>query len=903
MNFSKSGTIKKQRSLKSTPSKLSTKFSITLFRALLVGMVSLAIICLCAGVGFLKGILDNTPDMGQINVAPVGFSTTIYDQDGNELIKLVGSSANRVYATIDEIPETLQNAFVAVEDERFWEHSGVDVRGIFRAAFVGVTSADFSEGASTLTQQLLKNNVFNGGREDNFLDRVERKLQEQFLAIQLEKTIGKKQIMEYYLNTINLGQNTLGVQAATNKYFNKHVNELTISEASVIAAITQNPTIFDPVTHSENNSERRAKILSNMKEQGYISEAEYSEAVNDTESVYARILSVNQENASTSSVYSYFIDELITQVIKDLQEIKGYSSTQATNALYRGGLSIYTTQDSKLQKICTDAFSNIENFPKNSQFELTYRLSVCDKDDEETHYNEKNLLEYFKTEDKNFDLLFPTAEEAQTYAQKFKEAMVSSTDTITGERLSTVIQPQSSFVIIDQSNGQVKAIIGGRGKKEGNRTLNRATSTVRQPGSTFKILSTFLPALDTAGMTLATVQDDLPYTYPNGKVLKNWNNKYKGLTSIREAITQSMNIVTVKTLNAVTPQIGYDYLLNLGFTTLVDNIVRNDKVYSDINLSLALGGITDGVTNLELTSAYAAIANNGTYIEPTFYTKILDHDNRVLIDKTPTSHSVMKESTAWLLTNAMQDVVKVGTGTAASFSNSKMPVAGKTGTTTDSYDLWFCGYTPYYTASIWSGYDNNNLTQEDTSYHKKLWRIIMEEVNKDLSIKEFEKPSSIVTAKICTKSGKLAVDGVCNLAPTGSTVKTEYFTKGTVPTDKCDAHVKLTICTVSNKLATEFCPSTDKKEMIYLLKQKQFDTNGVELKSQDYQYELPTGLDDSSCDVHTHQIIIMDPEETTENTIDTTNTQEPSTTENTTVSTNPTTNTSKDPVDVEMDNP
>ncbi|WP_281352923.1 penicillin-binding transpeptidase domain-containing protein [Anaerocolumna sedimenticola] len=280
---------------------------------------------------------------------------------------------------------------------------------------------------------------------------------------------------------------------------------------------------------------------------------------------------------------------------------------------------------------------------------------------------------------------------------------------------------------------------------------------------------------------------------------------------------------------------GFDYLTKLGFTTLVDSRTSDSgKVYSDINLSMALGGITDGVSNLELTAAFAAIANSGYYTKPSFYTKILDHDNKVLLKNKPTGRQVMKESTSFLLTSAMEDVVKKGTGSSVNFNEISMPIAGKTGTTSDDNDLWFAGYTPYYTAAIWSGYDNNK-TQTNKSYQKIIWRDVMQRIHEEykLESKPFTKPDSIVAADICTKSGKLAVDGLCDKYIGGSTVKTEYFARGTVPTEKCDIHVKVTICKDSKQLAGEYCPESSLEEKVYLIKEEKSPT-------KDTPYILPT---------------------------------------------------------------
>ncbi|MGN1084722.1 MAG: penicillin-binding transpeptidase domain-containing protein, partial [Lachnospiraceae bacterium] len=348
-----------------------------------------------------------------------------------------------------------------------------------------------------------------------------------------------------------------------------------------------------------------------------------------------------------------------------------------------------------------------------------------------------------------------------------------------------------------------------------------------------------------------------------------FNGPFYGLNTIRRGISYSMNVIAVRTLEMVSPQISFNYLKKLGFSTLVES--RYDettgKTYSDINLSLALGGLTDGVTNLELTAAYATIANGGVYNKPYLYTKVLDHDGRVLLSNEPESSQVIKTSTAYLLTSAMVDTVSggagVGTGSRLRFKDYKMPVAGKTGTASNNNDLWFCGYTPYYTASIWSGFDNN-FSQIDQSYQQDIWRTIMERVHAALALpyKEFTVPDSIVTAKICTKSGKLAVDGVCDAAEGGSTVRTEYFAKGTVPLEKCDVHIKASICSETGKLAGAGCPAELVTEKVLLLKNEiellDWEGNVIEYVTSDTPNLLPTG-EDALCTVHNDVTPTPDP--------------------------------------------
>ncbi len=373
-------------------------------------------------------------------------------------------------------------------------------------------------------------------------------------------------------------------------------------------------------------------------------------------------------------------------------------------------------------------------------------------------------------------------------------------------------------------------MVGGRGPKEASRTLNRATDAKRQPGSTFKVLAAYAPALDSGGLTLASVQDDAPYSYENGTSLRNYDNSFRGFTPLREAIIHSINIVTVKTLTEIGTNLGYSYLKDFGFTTLVDD---------DNNQALALGGITKGVTNLELTAAYATIANNGTYIKPRFYTKILDHDGNVLIDNMPQTHSVLKSSTAWLLTNAMEDVVKRGTGTSVNFGN--MAIAGKTGTTTKNRDALFAGFTPYYTCVVWGGFDDNTPQQGGTtSYPKAIWKSVMSRLHENLEYKDFIMPEDITTATVCKKSGKRVVAGLCDADPRGSMATTEYFAEGTTPTEYCDHHVNVTICAESGMLATDLCPM--RTGGVYI--------TGGSAGSADGPYLASEGASTNTCPMH-----------------------------------------------------
>lgn len=839
MNYGKEGAKKKAKQLAAKSPRVLRKFKVICYKLALIAVFALAVGVAFTGFGVYKGIIDSSPTIEAMDVIPTGFLSTVLDAEGNTTATLVASGANRVYVTIDEIPENLQHAFVAIEDERFYEHNGIDVKGIIRAGVKGILSGRFSQGASTITQQLLKNNVFTTWTTDKGFAKVVRKLQEQYLAVELEKKVNDKNwILENYLNTVNLGQNSLGVQAAAMRYFNKDVSELTLSECAVIAGITKSPEGLNPISHPERNAERRKEVLKKMEEQGYISKEQKEEALADN--VYKRIKKVNTKKTEQSAhINSYFVDELTNQVIEDLQTIKGYTEAEAYKALYNSGLTIYSTQEPAIQAICDEEVGNLENYPTAPQVSFNYRLTIQKKDGSFANYDEHTMLAYYQAANKDYDINFATEEDAGAAIEAYKEEIMEPGDTIVegGEYVNYTIQPQAALTVIDQSTGEVKAIVGGRGDKVANRTLNRATDSTRQPGSTFKVLAAYAPALDGAGMTLASVEDDAPYTYANGTSLRNYDKRYRGFTDFRTAITYSINVVTVKCLTDIGIDNGYSYLEDFGFTTLTDS----DRVQS-----LALGGLTKGVTNLELTAAYATIANQGVYTKPRFYTKILDHNGDVLIDNTPQTNSVLKDTTAWLLTDAMRDVITTGTGKLCRFDG--MELAGKSGTTTKNRDTLFAGFSPYYTCVVWGGFDDNTpQSNGTTSYSKLIWKAVMQRLHENLEYRDFEKPDGIIECSVCKKSGKLAKEGLCDCDPRGSQVRTEYFAVGTEPTEYCDTHVAVTVCTASGYPASPFCPEGSLVTKAYI--------SGGSAGTEDAPYLVPANLSSRICPVHSSKPI------------------------------------------------
>ena len=833
MNYGKKSAQKQSEKLSGKRAKNKKRFGITFIKTVLVCILCIIAVGVIGGGLYAVKLIKQCPDISEVNISPNGFSTTVYDSAGNEIETLAASGSNRTYVTIDEIPKDLQHAFVAIEDERFYKHNGIDLRGIIRAGFTGIISGgEKMQGASTITQQLLKNNYFTTWTSEHTLkDSINRKVQEQYLAVQLEKVEDKDTILENYLNTINLGQNTLGVEAASERYFNKSVSELTLSEDAAIAAITQNPSKYNPITNPKDNATRRKKVLKKMLELGYIKQAEYDEALEDN--LYDRIQIVNAQAESSAST-SYFVDALTDEVAKDLMDQKGYTEAQAYQMLYSGGLTINSTQDSAIQTICEEEVNNNANYSDHVLHSFSYRLTVTKKDGSYQNYSEQTMLTYYQAQNPNYDINFSSEEECKEAIEKYKSEIMEEGDTIAdgGEKITYTLQPQAAISVIDQATGHVVALVGGRGDKMASKTLNRATSITRQPGSCFKIVGCYAAALDAGGLTLASVQDDAPTSYANGTPLHNYDNKYRGFTTIRDAIISSMNVVTVKNLTQIGTGLGFEYAEALGISTLEPG---------DNNQTLCLGGLTHGVTDLELTASYATIANGGDYNKPVLYTQVLDHNGNVLLDNTQnTSKEVLKETTAWLLTNAMQDVITSGTGSGAGLPN--MPTAGKTGTTTKNRDTVFAGYTPYYTAAVWGGYDDNT-EQTYTAYSKLIWHSVMQRIHENLPRKEFTQPSGIVTATVCKKSGKLAIEGVCDADPRGSMVYTEYFDKDSVPTETCDHHVKVDICSASGQIAGEYCPVENRVPTVYII--------GGTAETEDGPYLITEEALNTVCSVHT----------------------------------------------------
>lgn len=804
------------------------------------------------GIGFVRGAIDAAPSLDILDVQPQGYASQIYDADGNLMQTLVMEGSNREEVSFDQLPDDLVNAFIAIEDSRFYEHNGIDLKGILRAAYVGITSGRFSEGASTITQQLIKNNVLQGGYETSMADKLRRKIQEQFLAVKLEDQLDSKEtILEYYLNTINLGGNCLGVQTAAHRYFGKNVWELTLSECTVLAATTSNPSRYNPLTHPKENAVRRKIVLEKMYEQNFITYDQKNDALDDD--VYSRIQTVDNAT-SGSTVFSYFTDAVYNQVCDDLQSKLGYSASQSYKLLYSGGLQIYSTMDPSIQAIVDEEINNADNYISSTgsrllEYSLNYALTVCHADGSESTYTENDLINYFQSEKKQatFANIYASKEDIYRSVREFKASLLISGDSVTNETITPILEPQESVVVMNQSNGHVAAISGGRGEKEGSLTLNRALHCHRQPGSASMIISTFAPAIDSCGATLASTYYDAPYSSGNQQVLNWWGNPYLGYNNIRQAITYSMNVIGARCLTSlVSDSTAYDYLELFGL---------GDASGQEISFSLANTNSSYTVTNEMLTAAFASIANDGIYQKPTYYTKVLDRQGNILLESVPSQTRIIKSSSAALLTSAMEDVISSDssyyyqygiTPTGKLCQVDSMTLAGKSGTTTIGSDVWFIGYSPYYTCGIWSGYDDSKVLSTGTEYHKTIWQKIMARIHTDLDNKDFVFTDELESAKICSKSGLLAVDGVCNSSSSNASVYTEYFAPGTAPTSYCDRHYALRICTESGKSATKYCPGDSVVQRVYLHIDDSDLSSGT---TTDSDYLAPSNL--QSCDIHT----------------------------------------------------
>lgn len=673
-----------------------------------------------AGLGVLSGYISTAQPLEIADVKKTYEATNIYDRNGKEAAVLTGSqNILREYVPISVVkPTYIDDAFIAIEDERFETHHGIDPKRI--ASAVGNVFIQFgseTHGASTITQQVVK--MMSGAD----VRSAQRKIQEWERAIDLEKRLSKDEIMELFVNMVPMGGQYVGVQSAAKVYFGKEISKLDLAECAFLAGIPNLPSIYNPTTeYGKRNALRRMRItLAKMLELGKITEAEYQEALN-RELVFI----TTEQDSGTSSINSYFVDAVINEVIEQLITQRGYSRQLANVAVFQHGLTIETTMDPDIQRLAEESFKKKELFSSN------------------------------------YDGL-PDSPQV----------------------------PQAGITIISNdpdSLGQIVALVGGFGDKKTNLGFNRATQAYRQPGSSIKPILVYAPAIDTGVVTAASVLIDeekhLDPRNPDRAWPQNSDRRYEGPVTVRHALRHSLNTTAVEVYTELlTPSIGLSYLQRMG----VDRINEQQPAG-------AIGAFTYGMTTIEMAGAFSALANHGIFTKPYLFTRVLDAEGNVLLEYKPHFEQVFSRETADIMTNLLVDTLRNAPWIRPYSSIGKQPAAGKTGTSDERNDRWFCGYTPYYTAAVWYGFDNANgrrmeISRADTPSPIRIWADIMTNIHEELEIQNFTMSENVVSRKVCAESGMLPTQWCPNTI-------TEFFDstkKLTFPQIPCTLHDEETV--------------------------------------------------------------------------------------------------------------
>lgn len=770
--------VKKTTKTNSTPhtkKKLKKKKSKKIFSGICYGLLFcfLAIFVVAAGYSF--AIIKTTPPLNVEEVLSLNQPSSLYDSNGDFMDNL-HTDEERYVIDSNKIPDNLKNAFVSIEDERFYNHKGIDIKRIVGAAVLDVkkliTGQKGLHGASTLTQQLIKNTVLTNEFS------LERKIKEAYLSLSLERKLSKDQILTAYLNTIPLGGQVYGVEAASLLYFSKNASDLSLIECAYIAGITQAPTYYSAYNdaNKENPSRyinRTITVLGKMNELGYITDDEYNKAVND---VNNNGLVFKPSKKDYRLNYEWFVYPTVSQVKKDLKAKYKYTDDEVSKLIVNGGLKIFTTMNRELQDFTQDTLNNYSNLG------------------------------------------------------------IGNSETYDADGVPLL---QASATVVNYKTGEVLAMVGGRGKQNPQST-NRAYDSLRPIGSTTKPLTVYGPGIDQEIITAASTIDDAPLAenkLDNGKSYNPQNspNEYLGNITPREAVTYSKNVASVITADKIGLKTGVSYGESLG-------LKYNSASKSSI-AAVALGQFNnnpndkDGGNTYILANAFGTFGNSGLYTEPILYTKVVDASGKTLLENTkPEQNEVFSPQAAYIMYDILKGPVTYYNGASAKWGD--MPVAGKTGTTSDSKDLWFAGLSPYLSGSVWIGYDNPTKLIGSSSGAAAIWGKIMAKAHEGLKVTDIEEPSGIVKVTVCKDSGKLATD-LCRQDPRGNRVYDELFIEGTEPTDYCNAHVLANVNILNNKLATPGTPSLLTKSKVFVRK-----TNPNPITS-DYQYTLPSTYDDT----------------------------------------------------------
>ena len=624
-------------------------------------------------------------------------SSIVIDTDGNTIAKL-GDEKIKSNISYEEMPDNLKNAYVAIEDERFYSHHGVDIKRTASAIFNYVIHFGSSSfGGSTITQQLVKN--LTGDNTDSIF----RKVKEWWKAWLLETSLSKEEILAGYLNVIYVGPSIYGVEAGAKYYFDKSVSELNLEECAFLAGINHSPNSYNPFGDKDNSEKIRNRtitVLDKMLELGYINDSEHDKAVSNVEE--GLDFDNGDVKAASDGVYSYHTDALITEITNDIEDKYNISEEFATNYINMAGLTIHSTQDSDIQ-------AENEKETKKSKYVLKSQIG--------------------------------------------------------GD------SSQAAMVVMDHKTGQVLSCVGALGEKTEARPFNRATQSVRQTGSAIKPIAVLAPAIDKKIITASSVYDDTEQDFENGYHPVDYN-KALGEITVRRAVESSQNIPFVEIMEELTPKTSIKYLEKMGITSLTEN---------DEGLPLALGGLDKGISPLQMAGAYSAIANDGVYIEPTFYTQIDRRNGSKALESKHKSKRVFSKEVAYILKSLLTQPVVGDNGTATYCKISGVDVAAKTGTTDENYDRWLCGFTPYYTAVTWYGFDQNETIDFNGRNPAGLiWANVMARIHTGLQTARFEKPIGVLSATVCSETGMRATTGCPD-------TYTEYYLWFTTP-GTCNKH-------------------------------------------------------------------------------------------------------------------
>lgn len=762
----------KKIKLKDKHPKIALTIKILVILFLLVSVVGAGIF-----IGAIYGAFGDEFEITVEELVEPASNSIIYDSEGNVLAELNGDE-NRKNITLDEMSSYLANAYVAIEDERFETHNGVDILRTGKAILTFVTNGGSSSfGGSTITQQLVKN--ITKEDDDEGVAGITRKVKEWAKAYQIERMITKKQILELYLNTIFVGGQNYGVETGAYYYFNKSAHDLTLVECAFLAGINSAPNAYNPYgTKPYGTDEAKTKKINNkvkvvinkMLEVGYITQEEHDTAIKEVNEQ-----GVKFTKGEKTTNYSYHTDALINQLIEDLMEEKQLSKAAAQNYLETKGLKIYSTESPTIQAAAQEAMNNAQ------------RINSKDNVDEN----------------------------------------------------GNVIQTQAAIVIIDHKTGYVLGCVGGLGEKTAG-GFNRVTQARRRPGSTIKPLSSVAVGLEEKMITAATLyNDDTTDFYINGWNPHNYAGINYGIVSVRQAIETSQNIPFIKVIKEISTEKSIEYLEKMG----IEKLSREQ----DQLASISLGGLTHGATPLEMAAAYGTIANDGVYIEPTFYTKVLDSDGNVLLECKQESRRVVSETTAYITKNILTQPVVGSRGTARKCAIKGMDVTAKTGTSNEDIDRWLCGFTNYYTAAVWYGFDKEETIYSKGSPAIPIWSAAMTKIHEGLETSRFKVPSNIITATICRDSGKLASDTCTN-------TYAEIFEKGTIP-QSCEGHIGYLVCKDTNLLANEYCKNTEMIYKTYLIDKEKLGLWTTPSNNEE------TIIPETTCEVHQKEIEPEVPEE------------------------------------------